>query len=1137
MPRFLAPITVDQENVTGNETISGTETILGATSGKDSFWDNLSVTGNVSAVKIVGDGASWSGYGNPTYQGAVEIVPNSSLYGQGQYIKIRPTSNFDEQHIHIEAGTYGDLVLGNDDFYYKLNGHARLEDNSTQNLAEIGVCEQTSTTTTVTDIEAGIGTGNFSLSLSTYPWANDLSVGNSINVNGEIVSITTIGSYYSYTDRRASVNFYPPLQNVVSLGDPVEFTYKLRKIYAFDSNGNFILPVSGDIKDGNGVSLLSGIPLWDSTYSTVCASSAQWSVSNDITKLPLSGGTIDGDLLINGSLTALSGATFINTIFQDTSALRIYNSGFGPALYVEQAIGTEDIAKFYDADGIEALHIGNALNPESAGVIGIKTSTPNKTLTVNGEISANNAIWASAYHGDGSDLTSLNASNISSGTLSAARLPAFNGDITTTVNTSVSTTVVKLQGHPISTATPSNGQILQWNGTAWVPGSVATGGSGGGGVFYYFDYANYTGISPTAGLPTSPVAPSLLGREYSVGSSSLQTAELTEGAYTRVAGFVTLSSEPAVTNIPAGLWDFNFWINVVGGSGQANQTQIKVVVHKYDSSTSTYTSLASSDDVYIYDPITVAQYIANVTMPQTTILSSDRIYIELYAQKNVNQSRQIRVYFDSLHPSHVHTTLPSVAGSGLVKTINGVMQTPASLLVDVDVADNAAIAQTKISGLTAALDSKFDKSGGTVNGNLTVTGTFSTVNTDKWASNHTTTSGNSGYWTTAYAAATGLPTTYLALSGGSLSDGLTAVSATFTTSVSSPALSGTHYGDGSKLTGLNASNIATGVLPISSGGTGSNTIEIAKSTLGGIQTAQIRHGSNLLLQPAGTISNATFTSGLSTVTFSSTTTTLSTGMSFNAGIITGVIKSIDSPTQVTMSVVAGSTQTITTLSAYNVNQTNLTSSSIITMDGKTMVIGDVVILAAQTANAQNGPWVLNSLAGNVMSFIRPSYWTGTIYGASLFYIQQGAGNFGLIVSVAGAVSTGSIVGIDSFSAYSIGSRASNAINVANTFTGKQTFQPGSTGSGAVPFAFQAGVLMTTPQAHSVEWDGSILYTTTNAPLRTAQAAFVAGPTNTGGTVPTSSGSGGINGMMAYDANFLYICVGSNTWRRVPLNTF
>lgn len=68
MPRFLAPITVAQEYVTSNETISGSQTILAATSGKDSYWttvsiqsglhaDHASFVHNVSANQFYGDGS------------------------------------------------------------------------------------------------------------------------------------------------------------------------------------------------------------------------------------------------------------------------------------------------------------------------------------------------------------------------------------------------------------------------------------------------------------------------------------------------------------------------------------------------------------------------------------------------------------------------------------------------------------------------------------------------------------------------------------------------------------------------------------------------------------------------------------------------------------------------------------------------------------------------------------------------------------------------------------------------------------------------------------------------------------------------------------------------------------------------
>jgi hypothetical protein len=285
-------------------------------------------------------------------------------------------------------------------------------------------------------------------------------------------------------------------------------------------------------------------------------------------------------------------------------------------------------------------------------------------------------------------------------------------------------TVDGLQGNPVSNATPATGQTLQWNGTTWIPGTVPTGGSGGGGVFYYFNYQNTTGISPTTGLPTSPVSPSQLGITYSVGSGSITSADLIQGSYSLVCGFVTIVGTPGITDIPAGLWDFNIWADILGATGGTNQTQLQIRVFKYDSTAGTYTSLATSDAIYIYDPTVIAQYIGNVTMPQTTILATDRIYIEFWAQKNVNQIRQIQIYFDSTHPSHVHTTIPSVAGTGIVKVVNGVFQSPASTIVDADVSATAAIAVSKLSMATSRLLGRTTAGTGAVEEiSLTTTGT------------------------------------------------------------------------------------------------------------------------------------------------------------------------------------------------------------------------------------------------------------------------------------------------------------------------------------------------------------------------------------------------------------------------------
>ena len=304
------------------------------------------------------------------------------------------------------------------------------------------------------------------------------------------------------------------------------------------------------------------------------------------------------------------------------------------------------------------------------------------------------------------------------------------------------------------------------------------------------------------------------------------------------------------------------------------------------------------------------------------------------------------------------------------------------------------------------------------------------------------------------------------------------------TSAFTAAAAGTDYVEPSgSITGT-ASNV-TGTVAIGNGGTGQDTNEGARNALGSIQNATVRHGSAVVLQNAGALTGASWTSLSAVITFTSSSVTLVPGMSLSAGILNGVIRSVDSPTQITMTATASASGS-GAVNVFNATTSTLVSSSIVSMDGRTMVVGDVVVFTAQTANAQNGPWVLTSLAGGVMSFARPSYWTGTIYGNMLFYIQQGTSNLGQVVSVSGSISSGSAVGIDSFSAYTAIQRGSNAVTGSNNFTSTQTFAAGT--STVVPAKFSTGsTLLTTPLAHAIEWNGSQMWLTNSSSVRNSVA--------------------------------------------------
>lgn len=51
--------------------------------------------------------------------GVINLVPDNSLKGTGQYVQIYPTNAFDYPHVHIEAGIGGELYIGNDSQYVK----------------------------------------------------------------------------------------------------------------------------------------------------------------------------------------------------------------------------------------------------------------------------------------------------------------------------------------------------------------------------------------------------------------------------------------------------------------------------------------------------------------------------------------------------------------------------------------------------------------------------------------------------------------------------------------------------------------------------------------------------------------------------------------------------------------------------------------------------------------------------------------------------------------------------------------------------------------------------------------------------------------------------------------------------------
>ena len=270
--------------------------------------------------------------------------------------------------------------------------------------------------------------------------------------------------------------------------------------------------------------------------------------------------------------------------------------------------------------------------------------------------------------------------------------PIITGDVSGGLH---STSVDKLKGQPVAATAPTSGQTLVWDGTAWTPATPSGGGGGGANGLTYYLNQGTNADAPTTNLPGTPKQ---LGRSADASQTTAASGTLTQETWTQFAGFVTESTpqDPGTSDIPAGLWDFNVWLLGVANNNQSNQVRVKVF--KYDGSAAP-TLLATSAAVTIGTTAALVGF--TVLVPETAMLVTDRIFVTLEAYATGN-NHSVTGQFGGNTPSHVHTSLGLVAGTGLWKNVAGTLQSPASLLVNADVDAAAAIASSKLATVQVA---------------------------------------------------------------------------------------------------------------------------------------------------------------------------------------------------------------------------------------------------------------------------------------------------------------------------------------------------------------------------------------------------------------------------------------------------
>lgn len=704
---------------------------------------------------------------------------------------------------------------------------------------------------------------------------------------------------------------------------------------------------------------------------------------------------------------------------------------------------------------------------------------------------------------------------LTNGTLTTSQVAALTGDVTSTAGNPAAT-VVALQGNSVSNSAPGSGQALVWSGSAWAPATISGGGGGGGanGLTYFLNQAT-AADAPTTGLPGTPKQ---LGRSGEIAQATVTTGALTQNTWTRIAGFVSESTpiDPDVTTIPAGIWDFNIW--AFGDANVNAGTSIRALAYVYNGST--LQILGTSGGQVING--TSAQYSLSVLVAQTVVSLTDRIYIEIQAFA-IGSNHTVTAQFGDGTPSHVHTSLPLVGGTGLWKTVDGNLQAPASLLVNADVATDAAIAVSKIAGAvtTSNLAAYVATSQlGVLSGVAQLDGTgklrtaqipaltasqiaqITPAGIGAVATSQLTTLATangvpqldvSGFLATAQLATlAGLPTG--AQGSGTVVPVVTVDAKGRVINLTTASISGGGVSSfQTSLAGLTPSTSTTGAvtlagtLGVAGGGTGAGDAGTALLNLGSpMHYATLRVVTSQTPDTIGTYI-LTYSTGSTTVTCTNSAG-LTIGATFSATALRAftIIAISGNGTDVTMSGSPSIGATAQSNTAYKGTNTTFTypTGAQAAIEGYTVEVGDIVFFGAQLASAQNGPWVCTTKGATGVSQVltRPSWFTGTSNMLTCMMLRGTTSQgyvYSLLPSVASATSD-ITVGVTLLSAILIAQRQVPATVGANTFAGRQNFQAGTTGSGACPYAFAAGVLMTTPQAHSVEWDSTSQYVSPGA---------------------------------------------------------
>lgn len=271
---------------------------------------------------------------------------------------------------------------------------------------------------------------------------------------------------------------------------------------------------------------------------------------------------------------------------------------------------------------------GTALNfMRGALLVGSSVDDTINKLQITGSAIVSSSITANSFiksggtssqilAADGSVITAGTNITISGGTISSA---ASGGTVTSVGLTmpaafAVANSPITSAGTLAVTAIGTSSQYIRGDGSL---ATIPSTSSGGSSVNYYLN---------------GSVAASVAGYQQMANSAIIGTGtDFTLVGNGLIAQFLTDVANPNRILIPGGAWNFEMYFNVSSSGGN---TKFYVELLKYDGTT--FTSIASSSAVAeeITGGTTVDLYVTSLAVPETVLLTTDRLAVRVYIVDN-----------------------------------------------------------------------------------------------------------------------------------------------------------------------------------------------------------------------------------------------------------------------------------------------------------------------------------------------------------------------------------------------------------------------------------------------------------------------------------------------------------------------